>query len=707
MIDRRIRPICCLLLTLLVLMPLGDTVFAQRLRRPFRRPARTPVVRGDGRLLERARDIVNLFTESGTELRPVATVSLASFEQFQHVARTVARQIRLERGSTEEPAVLEAFLAVYEGIVARGFDTRQPIGLILQTDGILFYPLLFTSLHLDGDFGRRLQQDYVEQLPDGRSVLRRDVFRWPLGPLFVQRHNGWVFIATEAQLDALPDDPTVLLRGLDREHLFAARFDLRNMPKLSTRALLSFGEMSAVAQAETELDKAAVRLGIGHLRSLAEQTDLLEYTLSYDEANNDYVFRQREDIRPNTERARLFQERRDAVSPFHGFYRPEGAVLASHLVMPLTASQREQLEIILDETVGRHLLTEEERAELRERPASDPAPAASKPSRRRIGTRIDSFAAANTPDPVSAARPAAAPAPVSEPSEPVDPRDRLAALLSRVPPEQLEEIVSPKPETPETTGESRPEPIPDLVFRALPAGTWTDAQKLEIVLRRIGACYYWALLGAVRGGYFDGATTCSRDCGVLGAYNIVEGRRFREAFDAVFAEVAEKFPEVHARNIRKDYAESEGFLLTELVLRPADFIGDAFWMRWIPSPWLDRETRLVLGVRDDAICFAVGQGDLPESRLLEAIAGTGRPQPVDELFFLFSAYELGQTLAASGDPDRFVPLKTVAAQASPNARAYAVSEFADNSKTITFRVGGLLTPSLWRFRENLHDMRSR
>jgi hypothetical protein len=89
----------------------------------------------------------------------------------------------------------------------------------------------------------------------------------------------------------------------------------------------------------------------------------------------------------------------------------------------------------------------------------------------------------------------------------------------------------------------------------------------------------------------------------------------------------------------------------------------------------------------------------PEKVLVTAIAEMKTVQPVDELFFIYSAYELGQAFAAAGHPARFARMKLAAADTNPLARAYAFSQFTETSKTITIRASGLLTPSLWRMRE--------
>ena len=616
-----------------------------------------PIIQRDGRAAERVMNIIGLFTGASSELKPVAVVSFASFDEFRRVVQVIARQIRLDKGSIDEPVLLNLALNFYERIVGQGFDTSQPLGIVVQTDGVLFYPIMFTPLNLNSDIGRLLQNKYAERLPDGRTVIRQEVFRWPLGRLYVQEHNGWVFIAPESLLNSLPDDPTVLLKGLDRTALVAARFDLQNMPSLSTRAALTLGEMNAVAQAETEIDKAFARLSVGHIRSLAEQADFLEYTFSYDEEHNDYIFIQKEIVKPNTERARLLQERRSAESSLHGFYHPNGAILASHFVMFLTKTQRAQWEIILDEAIGKYLLTEEERGVLK-------API----SHRR--------------QPITAV---------------VAPNDPLSELISQVSPEEQEQIL--QPETLEIVKPTLPELIWNKNDLANTPANQTDEQKLEMLFRRIGVTYYWALLGAVRSGKFDGASTWSHEHGILAAYNIVEGEQFQRAFDNIFEEMRINFPGLYEKIIQKDYAECEGFRLTSIVFRLSDFIKNPFIRGLTPPNLADRETRLILGVRNDTVCFALGQGLRPEKVLVEAISGTKETKPVEDLFFLYSAYELGQAFASAGHPARFVRLKLAAAGTNPYARAYAFSHFTDTSKTITVRVSGLLTPSLWRVRE--------
>ena len=647
-----------IILCLVVFVLFVDVVSAQGNRRSVGRPPvptptprpgppigpREPLYQGDGRLMERVFNLVNVATRNNAQLKPVAVFYLADFDECKRTAQVVAEKVRLSKGSTEKPVFLNALLATFEWFAANGFDTKQPLGYALLTDGMTFYPLAFVPLDWESQVGQSVLNRIAQRRSDGQYVLRQEVYRWPTGDtLYVRQHGNWTFITMEPLLNALPDDPTELLRGVDRKSLLAVRYDLYNMPRLATNAMFYHNEEGMIARTKTELEKAAIRLGIAHLRSLSDQNDFLELTLAYDEQKNDFVFTQRETVRPNTERHQLFRQRCDTISPFHGFYHPDRAILASHVVQPLTQLQRENLEIILDETVGKSLLTEKERQQLKQ--------------------------VAELPTPLRRNRPNGLP---TNAPGPANASARLAELLAI--------------EAPETSEE--------------PNENLTDAQKVENIVRRIVVSYYVALLGSVRSGDFDGAITLSMRDGFMGAYRIVDGEAFRKAFDDLMAALVEKYPTIYAERIRKDYATAQGFSLTDIVLRLDDLFPNAWWMQYVPDGVRQQPSvRAVFGVRNDTLCFAVGLGEMPEQRLRKAVAGTERPQRVDDLFYTFSAYELGQAIADSDRPGPLSEIRMALANGDSTAKVYAVSKFTDTSKTQTLRISGLLTPSLWKMRE--------
>jgi hypothetical protein len=656
----------------------------------------------DKRLLERAIRTINLIANNGKELKPVIVVSIASFEDYKRTIQIVTEQIRKEHGNNERPVMFERLLNLYEQFISEHFDSKQPFGLILQTDGILYYPLVFMPLNPDSKIIQKLENNYVEKLDNGRYVIKQNTIKWPLGRLYVQQRNGWIFIATEFQLDSLPDNPSQLLPKLNaNNNLLIARFDLKNVPQLTTRAALSLAEVDALSKAETVIEKATARLSIGHIRSLAEQAEFLEYTFSYDENKNDYVIREFEIARPNTEQAKLLQQRHNITSPFHAFYMPENAILASHLAFNMTQLQRTQYEIILDEAIGQYLLTTEERQELKSQ---------KKQKQEQNKIKPDTPNASIEPN---------------QKNKQIDHRDRLASLLELNKGNENDTNVESPANTIENNGNQTTDNI-EIYLPEFPLAGGNDVdgekrigkeareklsntRKLEIMLRRIGVCYYWGLLGSIRSGKFDLAATWSAEHGIIGAFKITEGERFQKAFDSMFADMAKEFPDIYSANVHKDYRQLHGFKLTRVTVKLTDLLKNSALGFFVTENLNSNGINILLAVRQDAVCCSICRADdlkKQEQQLANAIENTEKSLPVYDMFFVFSAYQLGKTYAISGNSNQFKKLKSIAANINPNAAVYAKTEFTENSKLITIRANAILTPSLWRLKENLTNTSS-
>jgi hypothetical protein len=630
----------------------------------------------DKRLLERAVKTINLIAGNGQELKPVIAVSLASFDDYKKTMHAVAEQIRKEHGNNEQPAAFDNFLNLYEKFIGKHFDSKQPFGLILQTDGILYYPLVFMPLNANSDVVKQLENNYVEKLDNGLYAVKTDVIKWSLGRLYVKEHNGWIFIATEFQLNSLPDDPSkLLIKPTDVNTLLSARFDLKNVPKITTRAALSLAELEAVSKAETIIEKATARLSIGHIRSLAEQAEFLEYSFAYDEKKNNYILREIEIARPNTEQSKLLKQRRNITSPFHSFYVPENAILASHLAFNLTQLQRSQYEIILDDAIGQYLLTAEERKELKSSNQQ-------KQNRNKNNNKNKDTAASN-----------------QSIESNLDSGDSFLPVFPLAKGDYFAEGNAEKSK--ENLSVSR---------------------KLEIMLRRIAVCYYWGLIGTIRSGQFDIATTWSDENGVVGAFKITEGKQFKKAFDATFVDMSKEFPDVYDANVRKDYRQFHGFNFTQVSVKFSDLLKDSPIGFFVTenrngnkteknknqkneneNETNERGINILLAVRDDAVCYSICRMADREKQTRQfetAIEGVEKSLPVYDMFFVFSAYELGKSYSMSGDQNQFSRLKSIASSVRPNAVIQAKTEFTDNSRTTTIRASALLTPSLWRLNEN-------
>ncbi|MGL4594140.1 MAG: hypothetical protein ACRCUY_05370 [Thermoguttaceae bacterium] len=677
-----------------------------------------PLIQGDGRFFERATTALNLVSKMGTNLRPVAIISSASLEEMEDVVTNVIKEIKDNKGTAEQTALLEGFLLFMKSISERGFDTKRPFGLVIQTDDLFYYPLFFAPINPESVSVLPGISEYLRRLPDGRIALRDDVVNWPFGPLFLREQNGWMYVVTEAQFRSLPNDPRIFLRGLPPNMLIWAQFDLQQLPQLTNRAAFAISESRAVALAKNNLELATTRLGMEYLRMLSQQVDYVGYSLSYNKSENEFILKQNEIVKPNSPRSQFLQARRNAVSPFHGFYFPENAIFASHIVTDLSPMQQFHVEMVLDELVGKRLLTQEERSELNYlpvyhiSPVSPVSPVSSNSpllpiSPGRIGQPQESPRLAPEQPPITPEQLAISAAKSSEIGYSDEARDQLVNLLSRVPVEELERMANDESKRSESSqGKSVKAELPDLVLSDAALEELSNSEKLEAIMRRVGVVYYWGLIGSIRVGAIDGATTISTKDGILGGYRIADGKRFIKTYDQIFVELQTDFPEVSSQCIQKNYREVEGFRLTKITFRVGEVFKKSMWRFLLPMAISQKDLTLILGVRDDAICFCVGEAGKADERLLTAINNMHDPKQVRDTFFVFSAYQLAQSILETGVPNQLLPFQDILAQTKPAAKMSAESNFGDNSRNLTLQVSGFLVPLLGRLRESVQKMTS-
>ena len=330
-----------------------EPLAAQPLRRY--RVGAPPLRFGERPLGQRLAGALQMFAEGGKELRPFLVASLTSYDDFKASVLTMAEQNRAPHGGAE-PVRLQRVLELYESLIAVGLDTSQPIGAILLTDGLRLFPIFFSPVDVENrQIAGFLKNGLIVDMPDGRRMLNTERFRWPFGNLYMVERNGWLFVAMEEQLAALPNDPTPLLQGLEKKHLLALKFDFTHMPPLVTNIGLTMNEMSQLNKATDDVERAGIRIQSEFLRTASQQCDGLLLAVDYEPEGNDLVFRMVEEIKPETARDRRRQLRAAASSPLHGFYRPEGAVAAMHLFTALTPLQQSQLRVIAEGTVGKTL----------------------------------------------------------------------------------------------------------------------------------------------------------------------------------------------------------------------------------------------------------------------------------------------------------------------------------------------------------------
>lgn len=140
----------------------------------------------------------------------------------------------LTAAGAEQEAALVAAAPVEQ---LKGIDGARPWGMLWsatadQPRPLVFAPIASLDEFLTSPAFQAAPIPPMEKLEDGVTQVNTPV------PVFLKEHNGWLFGAQEAAaLASLPDDPTPLLGGLEKQYDVAVRLYVQRVPE-SLRQLL-------------------------------------------------------------------------------------------------------------------------------------------------------------------------------------------------------------------------------------------------------------------------------------------------------------------------------------------------------------------------------------------------------------------------------------------------------------------------------------
>ena len=127
------------------------------------------------------------------------------------------------------------------------FDTTKPIGIVVQSDGVLGAKMLgfLPTNNADQLIGMLALFGITGQEVDGLIVLQTGA-----APIYVKKATGWAFISNDkTALANTPADPVPLLGGLDKEYDVAIKGNVDAVPPVFMQLALS--QIQAGIQAST------------------------------------------------------------------------------------------------------------------------------------------------------------------------------------------------------------------------------------------------------------------------------------------------------------------------------------------------------------------------------------------------------------------------------------------------------------------------
>lgn len=168
--------------------------------------------------------------------KPVLVVSVSSYDELLKDIDYVGALIDKPNMAQTIEGLL-GFFTAQQGLA--GLDKSKPWGAVVATDGNSFPKAVFLPVSDLPKLLGALQAFVSEPKDAGDGVLEVEVKANAM-PLFLKAKNGWAYIGqSTADLATLPEDPTTLLAGLDKQYDIGIRAFVQNVPEIYRQLAVS------------------------------------------------------------------------------------------------------------------------------------------------------------------------------------------------------------------------------------------------------------------------------------------------------------------------------------------------------------------------------------------------------------------------------------------------------------------------------------
>ena len=232
----------------------------------------------------------------------------------------------------------------------QGLDQNQPIGLVIQSDGIvpsgaLCVPCTDIKMMLGGMAMFGITQ---EDGPNGTIQIGAQG-----QTLFAKEADGWAFFSMAPQmLDGMPDDPGALFGELTSEYDLGIRVHVQNIPEAYKQMALSqleAGMQAGMNKLDNETDeqyearKQLAKVQVDQLKQAVSELEDLTFGLSIDAQQQrtflDIVYT----AVAGSKLADQISVNADPKTDFAGFFQPDAAMMMS-FASKVSESDVDQME---------------------------------------------------------------------------------------------------------------------------------------------------------------------------------------------------------------------------------------------------------------------------------------------------------------------------------------------------------------------------
>ncbi|RIK74154.1 MAG: hypothetical protein DCC67_16940 [Planctomycetota bacterium] len=305
-----------------------------------------------GLLIAVAAALPHAAAQSGGEMKPLATVTLSSYDQLMKdidFIGSLAGQAQASQGLDQ----MLTMMTQQKGLA--GLDKSKPLGLLVQTDGqmpagALCVPVTDLDALLDvaKGFGVTSQDagDGLTQLstPQGQSV-------------FAKTSNGWALLSISPDmLGSLPADPGVALAPLAKDYDLGLRLHMQNLPEAYRQMAIqamSEGAKQGLTQKDDESEEQfkarqdQVNAQLAEMERFFNEVDEITIGLSIDAENEKALLDFAYTAQPGTKLAEDIAANSKVTTDFAGFVQPDAAATLS-FASKMTGADAAQLDAMVE-----------------------------------------------------------------------------------------------------------------------------------------------------------------------------------------------------------------------------------------------------------------------------------------------------------------------------------------------------------------------
>lgn len=268
-------------------------------------------------------------TPPAAALKTLAVVAFTNYDQLASDVNFIGSLIGQPNGSQ----LLEAQIAAKTGGKGlAGIDKKKPWGLIVQTDGAQFLPVVCLPV-TNADQVLETVSATVGEVKDGAGGLKQITL--PQGSVFIKNAGGWLFLSrNQASLARVPADPQAALTNMLAKYDVTAHAAVQNVPLMYRQMALltlqaAMQQQGQRQQGESDADfskrQKALQTQMQQTVQQVQELDTLTLGVSIDAPQKEGVLEFTYKVLANGALAKQFAAYKEPKTNFAGFRQNDAA----------------------------------------------------------------------------------------------------------------------------------------------------------------------------------------------------------------------------------------------------------------------------------------------------------------------------------------------------------------------------------------------